>query len=384
MPNKNYSNKTNSKIKNTAKKTVKKVVKKSPVLAIVLAIILIAVIIGGYFVYVNYIKKQDEPTAVSGELSFHFMSLGNKYNGDCIYVKAGDNDILIDGGSRASSLPTVKQYLSEYMGEDKTIEYLIVTHADEDHIAMLGAENGILDYYECKTIIDFAISNKTTQVYNRYLAKRDIEVENGAQHFTALQCVNNEGDAKKVYQLTDSVKMEILNNYYYSNSSTDENNYSVCTLFTHGDRNFLFTGDLEKDGEQKLVELNNLPQVELFKAGHHGSKTSSNEVLLSVIKPKICVVSCTTGTNEYTDNIKNQFPTQDFINRISKYTDKVYVTSVGKDDIMENKDELFSMNGDVVVISAENEVKVSCSESDTLLKDTAWFKEYRDTPIYWQ
>ena len=54
------------------------------------------------------------------------------------------------------------------------------------------------------------------------------------------------------------------------------------------------------------------------------------------------------------------------------------------EDIMENKDELFSMNGDVVVISAENEVKVSCSESDTLLKDTAWFKEYRDTPIYWQ
>ena len=235
----------------------------------------IAVIISGYFLYLKYIKKEDETLPISGELSFHFLSLGNKYNGDCIYVKAGENDILIDGGSRANSFATVKQYLSNYMGEDKTIEYLIVTHADEDHIATLGADNGVLDYYDCKTIIDFARSDKNTKVYNRYLEKREIEVENGAKHFTALQCVNNEGESKKVFQLSDNITMEILDNYYYRNKSSDENNYSVCTLFSHGDRKFLFTGDLEKDGETKLVELNDLSQVELFKAGHHGSKTSS-------------------------------------------------------------------------------------------------------------
>ena len=380
MPNKKYYNKA----KKTAKKTAAKVIRKSPVLALFLALMFIAVIIAGYFLYIKYIKKEDETLPISGELSFHFLSLGNKYNGDCIYVKAGENDILIDGGSRANSFATVKQYLSNYMGEDKTIEYLIVTHADEDHIATLGADNGVLDYYDCKTIIDFARSDKNTKVYNRYLEKREIEVENGAKHFTALQCVNNEGEAKKVFQLSDNITMEILDNYYYRNKSSDENNYSVCTLFSHGDRKFLFTGDLEKDGESKLVELNDLSQVELFKAGHHGSKTSSNEVLLSVIKPKICVVSCTTGTNEYTDTIKNQFPTQDFINRISKYTDKVYVTSVGKDDIIEDREGIIDMNGDVVVISGESEVKVSCSENDTLLKDTEWFNAYRDTPVYWK
>lgn len=380
MPNKKYYNKA----KKTAKKTAAKVIRKSPVLALFLALMFIAVIIVGYFLYIKYIKKEDETLPISGELSFHFLSIGNKYNGDCIYVKAGENDILIDGGSRANSFATVKQYLSNYMGEDKTIEYLIVTHADEDHIATLGADNGVLDYYDCKTIIDFARSDKNTKVYNRYLEKREIEVENGAKHFTALQCVNNEGEAKKVFQLSDNITMEILDNYYYRNKSSDENNYSVCTLFSHGDRKFLFTGDLEKDGETKLVELNDLSQVELYKAGHHGSKTSSNEVLLSVIKPKICVVSCTTGTNEYTDTIKNQFPTQDFINRISKYTDKVYVTSVGKDDIIEDREGIIDMNGDVVVISGESEVKVSCSENDTLLKDTEWFNAYRDTPVYWK
>ena len=304
-------------------------IKKLPTWAIVLAVILLIVVIGGYYYYENYYKKETfiQPT---GELSFHFMTLGNNYNGDSIYVKAGDVDILIDAGSRAGSVPTIQSYVNQYC-TDNILEYVIVTHADQDHIAGFAATESIFDLYECETIIDFALTDKETATYDRYIENREEEVANGAVHYTALECWNEENGAKKSYQLTDSITMNILYNYYYEHESTDENNYSVCVLFEHGSKKFLFTGDLEEDGEEYLVQNNNLSQVELYKAGHHGSKTSSNDVLLEKIKPKIVCTTCVAGSVEFLttapQNLSNSFPTQAFIDRVSQYTDKVYVTS---------------------------------------------------------
>ena len=85
---------------------------------------------------------------------------------------------------------------------------------------------------------------------------------------------------QRIYQISPSVEMEILYNYYYENTTSDENNYSVCLMFNQGDNHYLFTGDLEKSGEEHLVEYYEdigepLPHCVLYKAGHHGSKTSS-------------------------------------------------------------------------------------------------------------
>ncbi len=318
-----------------------------------------------------------------GEFSIHFMTLGNYKAGDCIYIKAGETDILIDAGSDYDSIDDICDYLDGYVLDD-TLEYVIVTHADMDHIASFAGERSIFSEYVCQTIIDFPLSNKTTKVYEKYKANRDAEVESGANHFTALECYNESKEgAKRIYQLADSITMEILNNYYYSNKSSDENNYSVCVNFKHGNRNFLFTGDLEKEGEEYLVALNDLPEVEFYKAGHHGSKTSSTDLLLNEIKPKLCVVSCVAGTDEYTDILANQFPTQDFINRISKWTEKVYVPVV--DDTESDDRSIFEMlNGDIIINSTQNGVEVIGSENNTLLKDTEWFKGFRDCPAEWQ
>ena len=167
--------------------------------------------------------------------------------------------------------------------------------------------------------------------------------------------------------------MEILYNYFYENKSSDENNYSVCLLFNHGSKYFLFTGDLEEKGEEYLVEYNDLPEVELFKAGHHGSPTSSNDCLLSVIKPKIVCVCCCAGSDEYTDNNLNMFPAQDFISRVSKYTDKVYVTTI----VSDNASGFDSFNGNIIVSSTSETVNVACTKSDIILKESEWFKENR-------
>ena len=334
-----------------------------------------------------------EQEEAKGELSFHFMMLGNDKAGDCIYIKAGENDILIDGGSYYDSIDDISNYVDRYC-DDNTLEYVIVTHADEDHIACFGgAKNGesLFDKYEVSTIIDFPKTNKTTAVYQRYCSERQAEIDDGnSVHYTALECYNNENGAKRIYNLTEdgNIKMQILYNYYYENKSDDENNYSVCVMFHHGSRQFLFTGDLEKEGEEKLAQKYDFTQVELFKLGHHGSYSSSNEVLLKEIKPKICVATACAGSVQYTDILDNTFPSQAVISRICKYTEKIYVpTTVKIEQVGKLKDgspdykntgESIILNGNIVVISEPGkEVYVDCSNNNTLLKDTDWFREYR-------
>lgn len=347
--------------------------------------------------------ESQTPIVTSGAISFHFMMLGNEKAGDSIYIKAGENDILIDGGSNYDSVDDIKTYVDNYC-LDGILEYVIVTHADMDHIACFaGSASGqsLFDVYKCKTIIDFAQSNKTTKVYQRYLSERNEEVARGANRYSALECYNNQNGAQRVVDLTSdgSVKMEVLYNKYYEEKSADENNYSVCVMFYHGQRQFLFTGDLEKEGEEALAEKYEFTQVELYKAGHHGSRTSSNDCLLREIKPKICVACCCAGSVEYTDNLDRTFPTQEMIDRIAPYTDKLYVPITidviqvdgadtpndTSDDDYDNAEEYKILNGNIVVSSsAENGVTVACSNNDTLLKDTEWFKNYRKMPSAWQ
>lgn len=308
-------------------------------------------------------------------LSVHFLELGNKYTGDSVYIKAGEVDILIDAGSRKSSSETICQYLDSYI-DDGTLEYVIATHAHQDHIAGFVGTNeipGIFDVYKCEIIIDFPLHNTTSQIYKDYSELVEKEVNEGAIHYTALECYNNLNGAQRKYQLAEGISLEILYNYYYENKTDDENDYSVCVLLNDSENNYLFTGDLEKKGEEYLVEYNKLPKCKVYKAGHHGSKTSSSEKLLEVIKPEIVCVCCCAGTDEYTDIKDNQFPTQDFIDRVSKYTDQIFVTSLGSD----NKDGFESFNGNIVISFKNGVFNVNCSNNNIILKDTIWFKENR-------
>ena len=349
------------------------------------------VITSNVTLYAKWEEEKVEPTPtepivddiIYDDFQIHFLELGNDYTGDSTYIKAGDVDILIDAGSRTGSATTIKSYVDKYC-TDGVLEYVIATHADQDHIAGFvgnasgSTRTGILYQYEVETIIDFAITTKTTQVYNNYVTARTYAINNGAKHYTAAQCFNETDGAKAVYELTDNISMKILYNYYYFNKSSDENNFSVCTLFTYNDHNFMFTGDLEEDGEEKLAayydgstSAKTLPQVELFKAGHHGSKTSSNDCLLKLIQPKIVCVCCCAGGSEYTSNYQNTFPTQDMISRVAKYTDRVYVTTIYDEKALTYK----SLNGNIIISSNGKTVGVSATNNIIKLKDSTWFNE---------
>lgn len=324
------------------------------------------------------------------DLSFHFLELGNNYTGDSTYIKAGDIDILIDAGSRQNSADAIASYVDRYCTDGK-LEYVIATHAHQDHIAGFTNTNnrdGIFKRYECEVIIDFALTNATSGVYHNYVAARDEEVAAGAKHYTALECAKETNGAQKTYSLGEGMSMTVLYQRFYEETSGDENNYSVCVLFNHGENYYLLTGDLEKEGEASLVKNNRLPEVQLFKAGHHGSYTATTDALLSVIKPKIVCVCCCAGAVEYTQNKENTFPSQAFIDRVSPYTTRVYVTTLGSVEYSESKGKYVdvgfaSMNGVITVLSSQGAVTVTCSNNDTLLKDTDWFKANRTCPAAW-
>lgn len=318
-------------------------------------------------------------------LSIHFLELGNKYTGDCVYIKAGDTDILIDAGSRYDSATAITNYVDRYC-TDGVLEYVIATHAHQDHIAGFygnGSTTGIFDHYVCENIIQFARTEATTQVYSRYVEKRDAEVAAGANLYTALDCVNNANGAQKVYNLTEdgSITMEILYQKYYETKLSGENNYSVCLMISQGDNHYLFTGDLEEEGEKSLVESNpNLPEMELWKGGHHGSYTAGSTELLEKIQPKcICICTCM-GTTEYTTGA-NVFPAQPFINRIAPYTDRVYVTT---HMVNYSAGTYQPANGNIVFACTNGQITMYFTGNNLKLKDTDWFKASRTCPSAWK
>ena len=400
MANKKSSTSKKSSSSKTTKKVVKaatKVAKKSPALFVLLIVVVIVLGVGGYFAYKYVLEPRlaahgSEPESsqrsiYEGEttaMDINFLELGNKYTGDSTFIKAGDVDILIDAGSRQNSATTIANFVDNYC-TDGVLEYVIATHAHQDHIAGFVGSNsdaGILKRYKIDTLIDFSLTNATSAIYNNYVSLRDEKIASGdiAHHYTADDCIQGTNGAKKVYQLGEGMTMEILDQKFYRETTDDENDYSVCALFTQANNHYLFTGDLEKKGEASLVELNNLPECELFKGGHHGSYTANTDTLLNVIKPKTVCICCCAGWKEYSDNPENMFPAQAAINRMAKWTDKIYVTTVSTDT---EGSDYHSMNGNINFHCAKGkEYTVTGSNNSVILKDTDWFKKNRTWPTY--
>jgi len=315
------------------------------------------------------------------KLDVHFLELGNYYTGDCTFIKAGDVDILIDAGSRQSSASTISNYINQYC-TDGVLEYVVATHAHQDHIAGFVGENnnGIFDLYKVGTLIDFPQSEATTQVYNNYLSKRSALVEDGTKHYTALDWWNGVDGLSRSIELASGIFMTVLYHDYYVNDASTENNYSVCLLLSQGDNHYLFTGDLETAGEESLVKNNSLPKVNVYKAGHHGSKTASSEALLAVIQPEMICVCCCCGSDEYSTVNESQYPMQVTVERWAAYTDKIYVTSLAVNDSSGNTVGVTSMNGNIVLSSYGQEIVVQCSNNNTVLKESEWFMANRTWP----
>jgi competence protein ComEC len=209
--------------------------------------------------------------ASSPLLEVHFIDVGQ---GDAILVDLGSFEVLIDGGPNDKWVP----YLEGRV--DGPIELLIVTHPDADHIGGLPT---VLQLYKVESVWTTAATN-TTAAYQAYLSA----LRNSGASTVTVSC-----GYTKVFD-SPGLKLEVL---HPCSLSGDLNNDSLVLRLTYGEVTFLFTGDIEKEGEQALLRRGVLAPVDVLKVAHHGSASSTSTDFVNAVKPKISVISV--GKNNY-------------------------------------------------------------------------------------
>lgn len=99
------------------------------------------------------------------------------------------------------------------------------------------------------------------------------------------------------------------------------NELGLTVLATLGQTDVLITGDMEEEGELRLVEAVDLPDIEVLVAGHHGSETSSTQALLEAATPELALISV--GLNN-----KYGHPSYDTLVRLDEIGAKIYRTDL--------------------------------------------------------
>lgn len=251
----------------------------------------------------------------------HFIDVGQ---GDCILVSAGKENMLIDCGEYAEA-QKVRNYL-EACGVKK-LDYIVCTHPHSDHMGGMGY---IIDNFRVGRVLVPHVDADdipAAMFYEKFLDAVDDSRAKIAEVKAGDTFTVGDGHCTVIAPL--------------SRKYENVNDYSVCIMLTHGKRSFMFTGDAERVSELEMTASGRLMHTDVYKAGHHGSSSSSSPELLAVLRPDYIVVSCGTA-NPY------GHPDDSVIKRFRHYTDKIYRTDI---------------NGSVVFVSDGESIEVHTERS---------------------
>ncbi|VEF46632.1 beta-lactamase domain-containing protein [Bacillus freudenreichii] len=237
-------------------------------------------------------------SAASKNLDVHFINIGQ---GDAIYIKTpnGEN-IIIDAGNRAKGHDVVKYLKSQKV---QTIDYLIATHPDADHI---GGLDEVINSFKVKNVYAPKVSH-TTKAYKDFLQavkKKKLTIKT-AKAGVKLPLKHKSVTAKFI----GPVK---------SYSKSDLNNWSAVLHLKYNQNTFLFTGDAEQKAENDMIAKKYISKVDVLKVSHHGASNATTQSFLNKAKPKYAVISV--GKNNY------KHPTTATLNRLKAAKAKVYRT----------------------------------------------------------
>lgn len=210
-----------------------------------------------------------------GELSVHFIDVGQ---GDAIllsYTEDGHTEYaLIDAGDNDKGT-AVQKYLQDE-GVDR-LKYLILTHPDADHI---GGADVVITKFDIDNIY-MSSATKDTATYR--------DVIDAMEYKRYSWSTPEVGDTFEL----GSAELEIMAS---SGGYKDVNNDSLVVKATYGDSSFLFMGDAEFEREEELIDrfglYDSALDVDVLKAGHHGSYTSSSNEFIGAVTPEWTVISC--------------------------------------------------------------------------------------------
>ncbi|MGO3116172.1 DNA internalization-related competence protein ComEC/Rec2 [Enterococcus pseudoavium] len=282
------------------------------------SLILLMLLILLVLLMIDRLKYRQKVCLLAGAMSFCLIMLSFSPKGLVTFVDVGQGDcifirlpfkretFLIDTGGclnfkRQKWQRQQQRHLSDYnllpflksIGCSK-IDHLLITHNDADH---MGELTHVLNEIKVKNLY-FAKGSQQA-------LKRNLESVTG----TRIHLVQR-GDTVGKY-----LKLQILS----PEISRGENNDSLVTFFIVNRQRFLLTGDLEVEGEEKLISAYPQLRTDFLKVGHHGSNTSTGEALLKKMQPKYGIISV--GKNN-----RYGHPTVETLRKLKKYRVTVFRT----------------------------------------------------------
>lgn len=227
-------------------------------------------------------------------LKVYFFDVGQA---DSILIMNEGQTMLIDAGNNDDGEMLVQNLKT--LGITR-VDYLVGTHPHEDHI---GGLDDIIRNFEIGIIYmpKVQTNTKTFEDVLDAVSEEDLKIT-----------TPKVGDTFSVGQ----ADCEIL---AVDNKAKNLNLASIVIQMKFDDIAYLFTGDAEKEVEEKILKEVEDMKANILKVGHHGSETSSSESFIQAIAPEISIISVGRD-NSY------GHPHQDILDRLEEIGSKIYRT----------------------------------------------------------
>ena len=216
-----------------------------------------------------------------GDSSYLTITMLDIGQGQCMVVQTpSKNTYLVDAGS--SDVSQVGRYrVLPYLSNQgiTKIDYVLVSHGDSDHIS---AVYELLEAHATGELQIGSVVLPLTTFQDEALEELTISTRNAG---VDLNYIEENG------QIVDG---KVTFSCLFPNSKdtySSANGYSMVLSIEYGEFSMLCTGDLEMEGEERLLQKQVLQSYDVLQVGHHGSRYSSSPEFLQVTTPKVAVIS---------------------------------------------------------------------------------------------
>ncbi len=222
------------------------------------------------------------PAPASGpEMLIAVLNVGQA---DSIFVRsATGRTMLIDAAKEESDVQQVVLPFLKSHGVS-SLDYLVLTHPDQDHVGGMPAvlNNGP----PAATFLDSVQPGITNQSYLRTL---QLVKAKGVRAVKARR-------GKAAVDLGAGTEVQLLEpEEPLITGGGSNNNNSIVLRVTYGSVSALLTGDLETEGEHRLLAHHDDLRSQILKVGHHGSQGATSTQFLEAVKPEVALISAGHG-----------------------------------------------------------------------------------------
>ncbi len=228
--------------------------------------------------------------------------------GDCNFIQCRDGtSYMIDCGSTDEK--NIAEYrVVPYLKSTGTghIDYAFITHTDADHIS--GYEELFSESDAEGIRIDNFIMPETGTEDDEYQKLKRMALKKGIHVYTISAGMTIKNDMLKLTCLHPE------SGYICE----DRNEYSTVLDLNFGAFSALFTGDIQGEGEKKMMARIEHAYT-LLKCAHHGSANSTPAEFLAMTRPQLCFISCGKDNNY-------GHPHPELIERVKKSGSEIYIT----------------------------------------------------------